>query len=162
MIQEGACKAGDVKPENIGNIFASGAKPIPEAQATGRLNLDQLDMNDVLEHDASISRQDHALGDSLRLDPQIWRGVLDVIGDRKTVDYATAAKIRHMRIATSKRAHAAANKPGNLDLKALLISYIEISVLFQLFADTQTHEIPVSYFRTFFGECTAFRKVGRT
>ena len=83
-----------MKPENIGNIFATGAKPIPEAQRTGRHNLDQLDVNGVLEHDASISRQDHALGDSLHLDPHIWRSVLDPIGERKTIDYKIAAKIR--------------------------------------------------------------------
>jgi hypothetical protein len=155
MVQEAACKAGDFKPKTIGNIYEAGAKAIPEAQSTGMINLDQLNMNGVLEHDASISRQDHTFGDSLDLDPWIWRGVLDVIGDKKTIDYATAAKIRHMRIAASKRAHKAANKRGNFDLRALLISYIEISILFQLFGDTKTREIPLEYFRIFFGELAA-------
>lgn len=158
MVQDAACKAGDFKPKNVGNIYATGAKAIPGAASSGTVDLDQLDMNGVLEHDASISRQDHTLGDSLNLDPWIWRGVLDVIGDRKTIDYETAAKIRHMRIAASKRAHRVASRRGNCDLKALLISYIEIATLFQLFGDTQTREIPVEYFRVFFGEFTGCPK----
>ena len=106
----------------------------------------------VLEHDASISRQDHALGDSMHLNKAIWQTVLNTIGNRKSVDYATVAKIRSMRYRASKYGNEAVGQNDDFDLKALAGSYVELSILFRLLADTGTNEIPVRYFRVFFGK----------
>jgi hypothetical protein len=152
MVQDATGTVGNVDRHRIGSIFDTGASAVPEFRASGTINLDQLNAHGVLEHDASISRQDHALGDSLHLDKAVWQTVLNTIGDRKSIDYATAAKIRRMRYRASKCGQRAVGLRDDFDLNALAISYIELSIVFRLLADTGTNEIPVSYWRVFFGK----------
>lgn len=148
MVQDAASGIG-ADPTAIGRIFDSAKPTIPEGRTT--LNLDDLAKHGVLEHNVSLSRQDIALGDNLHLDKAIWQTVLNTIGSRKSIDYATAARIRGMRFTASKQAHVAAGKSFDYDLKALLIGYIETSALFRILLGPGMSEVPVEWLQVLIG-----------
>jgi len=151
MIQDATSKVAAVDPARIAGIFDSALPAIPDG--SGTLDLDHLAKHGVIEHNASLSRNDLAItGDCHHFDKTIWQTVLDTIGERKSVDYVTAGKIRNLRFVQSKNAHVAAHKSFDYGIKDLFIGYVEMAVIFKVLANPETQQVPVKYLRPFIGK----------
>jgi hypothetical protein len=63
------------------------------------LNLDQLALHNVVEHDASLTRSDYALGDNWRMQPELLNELLAASSDGgKTLNADDLAALRKRRI----------------------------------------------------------------
>ncbi|KAL9096759.1 MAG: hypothetical protein Q9165_001247 [Trypethelium subeluteriae] len=65
-------------------------------------NLDDLDFHDFIEHDASMSREDAALGDHVEFSPKIWDQVLNVFEGKEKTSIDLIAKAMNVRYQDSK------------------------------------------------------------
>lgn len=107
----------------IAKIFASVALITnPDAHAHS-FDLNHISKHGLIEHDASLTRNDFAFGDNHTFNPDIWKSVLDTYGDRKETNIALATVARYNRVIASKKAHESANKEFTYGIKEAFLSY---------------------------------------
>lgn len=94
----------------------------PDAHAHS-FDLNHLGKHGVIEHDASLTRDDIAFGDNHTFNPDIWKRVLGTYGDSKETNFALASEARYNRVMACKKAHEAANKEFTYGIKEALLSY---------------------------------------
>jgi len=110
------------------------------------LNLDQLDLHGVVEHDISISRHDIAQGDNHSPQPQLIRELLDSSSDGKTLSMEDLAAHRKRRIHEQLKINPDAVYGSFQHLEAC----VEIALILHVFGDGQ--KVPRDYLRAFFQE----------
>jgi hypothetical protein len=107
----------------IAKIFAcAGLTTNPDAHAHS-FDLNHVSKHGLIEHDASLTRDDIAFGDNHTFNPDIWKGVLDTYGDSKDTNFVLASEARYNRVIACKKAHEAANKEFTYGIKEAIFSY---------------------------------------
>lgn len=111
------------------------------------LNLDQLALPSVMEHDISLTRLDHQQGDNITLQPDLVRDLLASSSDGgKTLTAEDLSAFRLQRIEQQKRDNpACVYGPREHDIACL-----SIAMLLQVFGDGS--KVPCEYVRAFFLE----------
>ncbi|KDO17617.1 hypothetical protein SPRG_15519 [Saprolegnia parasitica CBS 223.65] len=97
----------------------------------GLLTLADLDVHGAIEHDASLTRQDAALGDNTKLDPALLSAFKAISADGKYITKSELAAYRVVRAADSK----ARNPSVRFGVREQVTAYVEAAVLFVAFAD---------------------------
>ncbi|PMD53342.1 Cloroperoxidase [Hyaloscypha bicolor E] len=96
-------------------------------------NLDDLDKHHILEHDASLSRNDFYFGDDHTFNRTIWGQTLTHFPNR-TISFANAAAARSARIAAA----AAVNPQFNMTATEHTNSYFESALYMGVFGNLTT------------------------
>ncbi|KAK4701101.1 hypothetical protein P7C70_g5137, partial [Phenoliferia sp. Uapishka_3] len=111
------------------------------------LDLDNLDKHGVIEHDASLSRQDFHLGNNALFNQTLFDVVLGQLPAGATnFDFASAAAGRWQRVVDSK-----AKDPSFVYTpKELVLSYGETALYLSVLGSPISGGAPVSYVKTFF------------
>jgi len=136
----------------IAKIFASVALITnPDAHAHS-FDLNHISKHGLIEHDASLTRNDFAFGDNHTFNPDIWKSVLDTYGDRKETNIALATVARYNRVIASKKAHESANKEFTYGIKEAFLSYGETAILMCLLGDPKDGKIPLEHLKIFVEE----------
>lgn len=112
-------------------------------------DLDDLNKHDeLIEHDASLSRDDYHFGDNHSFDETAWQSVLDYFEDAERVNITAAAKARYNRV----KIESERNPEFTYSAKNMIISYTETAQYLSVFGNPVTGDPPVEWVRTFFGE----------
>ncbi|GLI75042.1 hypothetical protein PoHVEF18_003293 [Penicillium ochrochloron] len=108
-------------------------------------SLDDLSRHNIIEHDASLSREDHYFGDDQSFNPVIfdqtrshWKGLF--------IDVHEAALARKARVETSN----ATNPEFTLSKSALTLTYGESAVYIVTFGDRSAGTVRKSWVEYFF------------
>ncbi|KAM5347108.1 hypothetical protein ACJ41O_010113 [Fusarium nematophilum] len=134
---------------NPWSIFASFGMRRPgqeDAEGNRVLDLDQLALPNVVEHDISLSRRDHGQGDNRTPQKDLIEDLLASSSDGKAITARDLAELRKRRIARQKE-----DNPGLLygtfehDL-----SCAEIALVLNVIGDGE--RLPCDYARAFFKE----------
>lgn len=89
----------NIPPEFGALLHAAAVRTSPDGNVTNQFNLDHLGRHNILEHDASLSRQDAFFGNNLVFDPTVFS---ETRGHwQETIDVPQAAAARMSRIQTS-------------------------------------------------------------
>lgn len=122
------------------------------ALTTGNLlwfNLDDLNKHGIIEHDASLSRNDAAIGDNHSFNATVWDLVASHFPPGKgTIDIATAAKARSARIAAAK----AANPKFDWGKNGESFSQIETALYLSVFGNLETGDARADWVNIMFRE----------
>ncbi|KAL9062774.1 MAG: hypothetical protein Q9157_008638 [Trypethelium eluteriae] len=113
-------------------------------------NLNDLDFHDFVEHDASMSREDAALGNHVEFSPKVWSQVLDVFEGKEKTSIDLIAKAMNVRYQDSK----ARNKDfkDEYRLKTAILRYGEQAMWTQVLAkDVESGEVSVADMKLLFG-----------
>ena len=110
------------------------------------LNLDQLALPGVVEHDISLTRYDHQQGDNISLQPDLLQDLLASSSDGKTLTAADLAELRKRRIAKQNEVNPGLVY-GRLQHQ---IACAEIALVLNVFGDG--NKVRCDYARAFFGE----------
>lgn len=87
-------------PPEFGKLLHKAAvRTNPTGNVTNSFNLDHLARHNILEHDASLSRQDAAFGDNIAFNETVFNETRSNWQD--TIDVQQAAKARLARVNTS-------------------------------------------------------------
>lgn len=89
----------NIPPEFGALLHAAAVRTNPDGNATNQFNLDHLGRHNILEHDASLSRQDAFFGNNLVFNPTVFSETRAHWQD--TIDVPQAAAARLARIQTS-------------------------------------------------------------
>lgn len=85
-------------------------------------------MSKVIEHDASLSRKDIALGDNLSFDASIFDPVAKTLFANESISIATAARARRERIVAAAAANPAFTFTAREDQFSALETALYLSV----------------------------------
>ena len=115
-------------------LFRFGMRRPGQTDAAGKrcLNLDQLALPNVIEHDISLTRRDYQQGDNIRPQPDLVQDLLASSSDGgQTLTAEDLAALRRRRIATQKEAN-----PGVLyGPLQHIFACAEIALLLDVFGD---------------------------
>ncbi|KAI3395854.1 hypothetical protein diail_791 [Diaporthe ilicicola] len=89
----------NIPPEFGVLLHKAAVRTNPNGNLTNTFNLDHLARHDILEHDASLSRQDVAFGDNIAFNSAVFNETRSNWQD--TIDVQQAAKARLARVNTS-------------------------------------------------------------
>lgn len=125
--------------------------PLPLALS---VDLDRLrEHNYLLEHDASLSRQDYFLGDDLHFNQATFDTVLShFTGPVTTIQEASDA--RYARVKDS----LARNPKVVYGARQLVLSYGETALYMSIMGDPVTGKAPISFVKELFGESAFCRE----
>ena len=128
-------------------LFSAFAMRRPgQTDAAGRrsLDLDQLALPGVVEHDISLTRRDHQQGDNLSRQPDLVRDLLAASSDGTTLTAADLAALRRRRIEKQKEVN-----PGlTYGPQQHQVGCTEIALVLDVFGDGK--QVPCEYARAFF------------
>jgi hypothetical protein len=129
-------------------IAASGLFVVKDP-STGRFNLDDLDKHNIIEHDASLSRPDVALGSgSQRFDAAVWAESLSYFGNVSEVGIKEVAAARWGRVQASRRDNAKFTYGDSQRFS----SYFESTAYWQILKDPKTGKARVDWIDILFRE----------
>ncbi|ETV98519.1 hypothetical protein H310_08655 [Aphanomyces invadans] len=109
------------------------------------LTLSALSQHNAMEHDASLSRQDAALGDSVKLDPALLEQLVALSADGQ---YITKAHIGHFRAIREEQSKAK-NEAFVFDAKQQFLAYAEAALLLLALRDS-TGNIKIDWLKLVF------------
>ncbi|KAH3920442.1 hypothetical protein HBH56_004550 [Parastagonospora nodorum] len=113
----------------------------------GSFDLDDLNMHNFpIEHDASISRQDAALGNPQPFYNPNWQQYISFFSGKTLTDIPTAAQAKFARYQDS----VSKNKEFVYGIREAVLSYGENALYLQGMADPISGKAKVEYVRTFF------------
>jgi hypothetical protein len=113
----------------------------------GSFDLDDLNMHNFpIEHDASISRQDAALGNPQPFYNPNWQQYISFFAGKTLTDIPTAAQAKFARYQDS----VSKNKEFVYGIREAVLSYGENALYLQGMADPISGKAKVEYVRTFF------------
>ncbi|KAL0567409.1 hypothetical protein V5O48_014586 [Marasmius crinis-equi] len=98
MIVEAGFKAYHIQAEFLIRAGKVGMLTSHEAET---LSLDDLKLHGTLEHDASLSREDFALGDNLHFNEEVFSTLANANPDSDYYDVTSAGQAQHARLADS-------------------------------------------------------------
>ncbi|KAI0469663.1 Chloroperoxidase [Xylariaceae sp. FL0804] len=110
------------------------------------LNLDQLGLPGVVEHDISLTRHDYHEGDNIKLQPDLLKDLLASSSDGKALTGEDLAGLRKRRIEKQNEVNPSLNY-GSLQH---MIACTEIALVLNVFGDGK--QVPFNYARAFFQE----------
>jgi hypothetical protein len=113
-------------------------------------NLDELNKHGLIEHDASLSRDDAALGDNHKFNPVIFNTYLDHFGDATETSLASASAARYSRVVTARSEHQLMNKEFTYGLKEYILSLGETVLLLAVLGDPKEGKVPLQYLKVLF------------
>jgi hypothetical protein len=120
------------------------ASPFPLA---GSFDLDDLNMHNFpIEHDASMSRQDAALGNDMPFYNPNWQQYITFFDGKDRTDIPTASKAKFARYLDSKTK----NPQFTYGLREAIFSYGENAIYLQAMADPVSGKAKVEYVKTLF------------
>lgn len=127
-----------------------------DSQGHNTLNLDQLGIHNVVEHDVSLTRHDIGQGDNISPQPELIRDLLAASSNGKTITINDFVALRKRRYAKQKEVN-----PGmDFSEKWAGIACAEIALILKVFGDGK--EVPVSYVKAFFQDGRLPREEGWT
>lgn len=113
----------------------------------GSFDLSDLNQHNFpIEHDASMSRQDAALGNNMPFYSPNWQQYISYFKGKGTTDIPTASKAKYARYLDSK----AKNPRLTYGLREALFSYGENAIYLQSMADPVSGKAKISYVRSLF------------
>ncbi|KAF0683623.1 Aste57867_24329 [Aphanomyces stellatus] len=116
-----------------------------DVDGTQQATLADLGTHNVIEHDASLSRQDAAAGDAIHLDPELLAALIAHSSDGQ---YLTKEHLAHYR--AIREEHSKANNPDfKFDLKQQFVAYGEAALLLLALKDT-TGNIRIDWLKMVF------------
>lgn len=138
----------NVSPEMATSLAQNGLS-LSKDPSTGAMDLDDLNLHNAIEHDASLSRQDAAMGDSTPFSPEIFAQTLSYFPQgASAVSIADVAAARWGRVQYSR-----ANNPEFKYADAQIFpSHFESSAYFQLLMDKSSQTARVDWIKAFFAE----------
>jgi hypothetical protein len=120
------------------------SSPFPLA---GSFDLDDLNMHNFpIEHDASMSRQDAALGNPQPFYNPNWQQYISFFKGKATTDVPTAAKAKFARYQDS----LTKNKQFEYGIREAIFSYGENAIYLQAMSDPVSGKAKVEYVKTLF------------
>ncbi|KAH6865929.1 Peroxidase, family 2-domain-containing protein [Alternaria rosae] len=120
------------------------ASPNPLA---GSFDLDDLNMHNFpIEHDASMSRQDAALGNPQPFYNPNWQQYISFFSGKERTDVLTASKAKFARTTDSK----AKNPSFTYGLREAIFSYGENAIYLQTMSDPVSGKAKIEYVRSLF------------
>ena len=137
--------------------FASMGMREPEqkdADGVACLNLDQLALHNVVEHDVSLTRLDFAQGDNITAQPQLIADLLASSSNGKTITIPDFIGLRKRRYEKQKEDNPELDFQG----MQVQIACTEIALILKVFGDGK--EVPVDYVKAFFQDGRLPRKEG--
>lgn len=115
-------------------------------QGKAVLNLDQLGLPGVVEHDISLTRRDHQQGDNISIQPDLLRDLLASSSDGQTITMEDFAKLRQRRIARQTE-----DNPSRVyGEQAHTVACTEIALVLGAIGDGQ--KVRCDYAKAFFQE----------
>lgn len=122
---------------------------------TGKFDLSDLGKHNMVEHDASLSRDDAQVsGDPVTFRPDIWAQVLEEWQGMTNATIETAARARAKRVSDAK----AQNPEITYGKKVDLLSYGETALYLSAMGDVNTGIAPVDWINVWFSKLFA-RKI---
>ncbi|KAL6715253.1 hypothetical protein ACLMJK_007517 [Lecanora helva] len=140
----------DILTNPIGTALRGfGMRPPGQTNANGVaiLNLDQLDIHNVVEHDVSMTRRDAAEGDNHTIDRELLAQLLASSTDGKVITLADFVELRKKRYAQQQKAHPESLQFG---AQAYQTACSEVVLVLKVFGDGE--KVPLEYVRAFFEE----------
>lgn len=125
--------------------------PLPLALA---VDLDRLrEHNYLLEHDASLSRQDFFLGDDLDFSQPTFNQVLSYFhSDVASIQEASDGRYARVKDSMARNAKVV------YGVRQLVLSYGETALYLSAMGDPVTGKAPIPYVKSFFGESDTGQK----
>ena len=117
-----------------------------DADGIACLNLDQLALHNVVEHDVSMTRLDFAQGDNNTPQPQLIADLLASSSNGKTITIPDFVGLRKQRYEKQK----ATNQTLEFKGMQVQIACTEIALILKVFGNGK--EVPVDYVKAFFQE----------
>lgn len=115
----------------------------------GSFDLDDLSMHNFpIEHDASMSRQDAALGNAQPFSDPNWQQYISFFDGKTTTDVPTASKAKFARYNDS----LTKNPDFTYGIREAVFSYGENAIYLQAMSDPVSGQAKVEYVKTLFGE----------
>jgi hypothetical protein len=113
----------------------------------GSFDLDDLNMHNFpIEHDASMSRQDAALGNPMPFYNPNWQQYIKFFDGKATTDVPTASKAKYARYLDSKTK----NKDFTYGIREAIFSYGENAIYLQAMADPVSGMAKIPYVKSLF------------
>lgn len=151
----GVLKRSDIAnfSPDLASMLANGALKANPAPHATTIDLGQLNVHNVIEHDASLSRNDAALGDNSDFSPERWKEMLQIYADADgdMVTYKEASKAKATRVRLSKEQHEAIGAHIGYGLREVFLSYGETALLLKTLG--KSGKVPLRHLRIFFGSC---------
>lgn len=135
----------------VASLLANGAFECRPLASATTIDLDHLDRHGVIEHDASMSRDDAALGNNSTFSPERWEEVLAILSDGRNgwVTQAEAARARYASVMRSNERHDAIGEHSGYGLKESALSFGESSLLLNILGDGE--KMSLAHLRVFVG-----------
>jgi hypothetical protein len=143
---KGLAEGLNMGPDFTVAIGGAGLLSSPNPLA-GSFDLDDLNQHNFpIEHDASMSRQDAALGNNQPFYAPNWNQYISFFDGKSTTDIPTASKAKFARYQDS----LARNPDFTYGLREAVLSYGENALYLQAMADPVSGQAPISYVRILF------------
>lgn len=117
-----------------------------DADGVACLNLDQLALHNVVEHDVSLTRLDFAQGDNSTPQPQLIENLLASSSNGKTITIPDFVGLRKRRYEKQKEDNQELDFQG----MQVQIACAEVAMILKVFGNGK--EVPVDYVKAFFQE----------
>ncbi|PSN70441.1 Cloroperoxidase, partial [Corynespora cassiicola Philippines] len=139
-------KALNVSVETITTVALAGFRAGSDGKS---FNLDDLKKHGIIEHDASLSRKDVALGGQNQdFSPEIFNEFLSYFGNQTEITIQSAAHARWNRVKTEHDR----NPSFSYGPAAQFNSYVETATYFDLLKNPATGTVPVEFIKIFFSQ----------
>lgn len=137
----------NIPPEFGAFLHKAAVRTNPDGNATNSFNLDHLGRHNILEHDASLSRQDAFFGDNLAFNQTIFNETRSHW--QETIDVPQAAAARLARVQTSN----ATNPSFGFSKVGQAFSLGESAAYIIVLGNTTSRTVERSRVEYLFGEC---------
>lgn len=137
----------NIPPQFGAFLHQAAVRTNPNGNATNTFNLDHLGRHDILEHDASLSRQDTFFGDNLAFNQTIFNETRSHW--QETIDVPQAAAARLARVQTSN----ATNPSFGFTKVGQAFSLGESAAYIIVLGNTTSRTVERSRVEYLFGEC---------
>ncbi|KAF3917345.1 Chloroperoxidase [Orbilia brochopaga] len=133
--------------------FGMGLRDAGQVNEAGQpvLNLDQLCRHGAVEHDVSLSRNDHGQGDNTSPQPFLLEQLFQSSTDGKVMTIADFARLRHKRLEQQKRD----NPELQFGVREAILAFGESALILCVWGASLSggyDKIPVEYLKALFGE----------
>ncbi|KAJ4325971.1 hypothetical protein N0V94_000336 [Neodidymelliopsis sp. IMI 364377] len=136
-----------LSPETAMTVSLDGMRTSSDP-ASKSFTLDDLNKHNIIEHDGSLSRQDHNLGGTRQFDPEVFKETLGYFDGKEEVGIEDLARVRWGRIQTSKNL----NEEFVYGPSQRMSSYLESAILHGVFKDAKSGKAKVNWIDVFFRE----------
>ncbi|KAF2167949.1 hypothetical protein M409DRAFT_22094 [Zasmidium cellare ATCC 36951] len=142
----GGAQGINIGPDFMAVVGAAGLLSSPNP-AGGSFDLNNLDRHNFpIEHDVSISRQDHYFGNWYDFNQRVWTGTLSYFKGLTRTTTPTASKARYARVQ-----YCETNNPEcTYGPRQFLFSSGETGLYVQILSSPLVNSAPISYVRSLF------------